>query len=189
MVVVIEIGQVVVENVEIGENTVHSMIDADAEATSERNAEAEGKKASHGELRSGLGNDAPKRVDDREAAFASDQRHEKARVRDVDDVQERVKLAHEVRRNGAYVQLVVAVERYEKQAACEVRERQVHDEERDCFFVSQTLFVHDEHEHVAYDAYDRGQCVLDYYDRFCAPICRRHFILLVYFLYDLFFLY
>ena len=64
MVVVIEIGQVVVENVEIGENTVHSMIDANAEATSECNAEAEGKKTSHGELRTSLGNDAPKRIDD-----------------------------------------------------------------------------------------------------------------------------
>lgn len=136
MVVVIEIGQVVVENVEIGKYTMHSMIDADAEATSERNAEAEGKKASHGEFRAGLGNDAPKRVDDGEAAFARDQRHEKARIRDVDDVEERVKLAHEIRRDGAYVQLVVAVERYEKQAACEVRERQVHDEERDGLFVS-----------------------------------------------------
>lgn len=143
---------------------MHAMIDADAEAARKRDSETERKQSGHDPFGARLGHDALEREHDREAALERHQGHEKARVRDVDDVEERVKLAHEVRRDAAYVQFMVAVDRYEKKAAGQVRNGQVHDEERNRLLVAQLLLVHDEHEHIADDAHQRNERVLNDYD-------------------------
>ena len=73
-----------------------------------------------------------------------------------------MELAHEIGRDLLDVQLVVAVDRYEEDAACQVGYGQVNDEERGELVVLELVVVDDEHEHVAHYAHEADHDVLQY---------------------------
>ena len=106
-----------------------------------------------------------------EVALERHQHHDLTRVGDVQNVEERVKLAHKVGGDFAYLQLVVAVDRYEKRATEQVGLGQMINKKRDCLILFYLLAVDHEDETISDQTNKACYNVLQDYNQFC---CMMH---------------
>ncbi len=83
-----------------------------------------------------------------------------------------MKLAHKVRSDSAYLQLVVAVDRYEERTTEQIGLGQMINKKRDCLILFYLLAVDHEDQTIADQSNKAGYNVLQDYNQFC---CMIHF--------------